>query len=349
MTYQEKYLKYKKKYLELKGAGFDDLPEELIDEIIVSSQGNCKDLIKAVPVNKQTINAVNWSNLETRIPTINTALNMNNPQSVMCRFAKPTQIDDCNSYRNRCELKYLFNKYLPGQAVPAIFDVNTLNNILLNTVILDNSERNNDIVSLIAFGATEKGIPNEAFISRQLINVIIPNFVTSIGEYAFCRNQLTNVIIPNSVISIGNYAFFGNKLTNVIIPNSVRSIGNYAFNNNKLTNVTIGNSVISIGDFAFFGNKLTNVTIGESVTSIGISAFYNNQLTSVIISNSVKFIGSYAFYGNQLKEVTISNSIKSIGDKAFYDNQLTRVIIPGKFQPTLYKYFNNKDIIFTYT
>ena len=58
MSYQEKYLKYKKKYLELKGgAGLDKLPEELINEIL-SSQKNCKKLIKAVPINRQTIKTV---------------------------------------------------------------------------------------------------------------------------------------------------------------------------------------------------------------------------------------------------------------------------------------------------
>jgi hypothetical protein len=41
MSYQDKYLKYKNKYLELKGAGFDKLPDVLSNEIIVSSQGNC--------------------------------------------------------------------------------------------------------------------------------------------------------------------------------------------------------------------------------------------------------------------------------------------------------------------
>ena len=91
MTYQEKYLKYKKKYLELKGgADLDELPEVLINEVISSSQNNCKDLIKAVPINKKTINAVDWRNLETKIPTIKTpGLTLNNPQSVTCTFAKP--------------------------------------------------------------------------------------------------------------------------------------------------------------------------------------------------------------------------------------------------------------------
>ena len=65
----------------------------------------------------------------------------------------------------------------------------------------------------------------------EITDLIIPNSVTSIGNYAFinCRG-LTSVTIPNSVTSIGNGAFFGcYGLTSVTIPNSVTSIGDEAF------------------------------------------------------------------------------------------------------------------------
>ena len=60
---------------------------------------------------------------------------------------------------------------------------------------------------------------------------VIPNSITSIGNYAFqgCTG-LTSVTIPNSVNSIGSQAFYGcTTLTSVTIPNSVTSIGIYAF------------------------------------------------------------------------------------------------------------------------
>ena len=62
-------------------------------------------------------------------------------------------------------------------------------------------------------------------------NTIIPNSVTSIGDWAFCYCfYLTSITIPESVTSIGRYAFVScSSLTSITIPNSVTSIGYHAF------------------------------------------------------------------------------------------------------------------------
>ena len=135
---------------------------------------------------------------------------------------------------------------------------------------------------------------------------------------------ITDLVIPNSVTSIGNYAFYDcSGLTSVTIPNSVTSIGSSAFGYcSGLTSVTIPNSVTSIGSSAFYGcSGLTSVTISNGVTSIGSSAFYNcSGLTSVTIPNSVTSIDDYAFYGcSGLTSVTIPSSVTSIGSSAFYN------------------------------
>ena len=170
----------------------------------------------------------------------------------------------------------------------------------------------------------------------EVTDLIIPNSITSIGEYAFSGcSGLTSVTIPNSVTSIGDYAFsYCSGLTSVTIPNSVTSIGSSAFRNcSGLTSVTIPNSVTSIGSVAFSGcSGLTSVTIPNSVTSIGSSAFEGcSGLTSVTIPNSVTSIGSSAFYGcSGLTSVTIPNSVTSIGSSAFYGcSGLTSVTIPN--------------------
>ena len=87
--------------------------------------------------------------------------------------------------------------------------------------------------------------------------------------------EVKDLVIPNSVTSIGDYAFEGcSGITSVTIPNSVTSIGDWAFKNcSDITSVTIPNSVISIGDYAFEGcYSLTSVTISK-YCSIESSSF----------------------------------------------------------------------------
>ena len=107
-------------------------------------------------------------------------------------------------------------------------------------------------------------------------NTLIPNSVTSIGDYAFAVcSGLTELTIPNSVTSIGYLAFaVCSGLTELTIPNSVTSIGDYAFNScSGLTELTIGNSVTSIGHWAFYNcSGLTSIT---SLNTTPPDIYYN--------------------------------------------------------------------------
>ena len=85
-------------------------------------------------------------------------------------------------------------------------------------------------------------------------SVTIPNYITSIGDFAFYKCAgLATITISNSVKDIGNSAFYKCKgLTTIIIPNSVKNIGHNAFQDcSDLTSIAIPNSVTSIGGSAF--------------------------------------------------------------------------------------------------
>lgn len=76
----------------------------------------------------------------------------------------------------------------------------------------------------------------------NLIEVKIPNIITSIGEDAFSGcYSLVSITIPESVTNIEYYAFYGcYELTSAIIPNSMTNIGHDAFFNCQgLTFITI--------------------------------------------------------------------------------------------------------------
>ena len=162
-------------------------------------------------------------------------------------------------------------------------------------------------------------------------STIIPNSVTSIGDYAFrdCSG-LTSVTIPNSVTSIGRSAFSGcsglesmtvasgnstydsrdncnaiietasNTLIagckSTIIPNSVTSIGDAAFGAcSGLTSVTIPSSVTSIGGYAFYNcSGLTDVfCYAENVPTTSTSAFYESPISSATLHVPAASLSSY--------------------------------------------------------
>ena len=162
---------------------------------------------------------------------------------------------------------------------------------------------------------------------KDLINLTIGNFVTTIGSYAFTNSsRLTSVNIPNSVITIGKYAFSGcSKLTSVTIPNSVTKIGESAFKDcSGLTSVTIPNSVTEIGYSAFFGcdglKKSAYPSGLKTPISDGIVIEYPR--TGAIIEegfvygpekNTIYF-APLSFEG----EYVIPESVSEIGENAFY-------------------------------
>ncbi|MBE7077758.1 MAG: hypothetical protein E7377_03525 [Clostridiales bacterium] len=171
--------------------------------------------------------------------------------------------------------------------------------------------------------------------NRLLTQLIIPETVTEIKEYAFLDcDSLISVVIPDSVTSIASSAFrYCSSLASVVIGDGVTSIGYSAFAGcSSLTSVVIGGNVMSIGEWAFSDcSSLEEVEIPDIVTSIGNSAFYScSSLKSAIIGDSVTSIGSQAFAScSGLTSVVIGGNVMSIGEWAFSGcGSLTSIVIP---------------------
>lgn len=128
--------------------------------------------------------------------------------------------------------------------------------------------------------------------ATNLISVVLPNTITSLGDYAFsnCSNLTSVTFEENSQLtSINSYAFYGcSSLTSIEISNSVTSIRDYAFDSCRgLTSITFGENskLASIGSSAFqYCRGLTSITIPEGVTSIGNYAFWScSSLTTMTV------------------------------------------------------------------
>ncbi len=150
---------------------------------------------------------------------------------------------------------------------------------------------------------------------KNIHNVIIPNSVTNIGNYAFyyCTN-LSSITIPNTVTNIENYAFMATSLTKTnytgtiaqwcnidfgnLYANPIYSSQNLYLNNQLVTNLVIPNIVDTIKQYAFSNDTcITSTTIPNSVKSIGNQVFYYcTKLNSIFFQRANTVISNNAFY-----------------------------------------------------
>ncbi len=186
---------------------------------------------------------------------------------------------------------------------------------------------------------------------EQVVDLVIPDGVTTIGDYVFCGcSGLISITIPDSVTSIGAYAFARcSNLTSVEIPPDVRSISDGVFSEcSNLTSVTIPDGVTSIGKSAFYECvQMPEITIPDSVTSIGEYAFFRcKSLTSFEIPAGVVNIETRTFYGcDSLTGIKIPNSVIEIGNDAFENSGLTSVTIPDSVEKIGYGAFENSKLV----
>lgn len=134
--------------------------------------------------------------------------------------------------------------------------------------------------------------------------------------------SLIQIVIPEGYTHIGDYAFDGCQyLESVVIPDSVKYIGYRAFGNCKsLKKVELPRNLEYIGAGAFHGCELIEeVSIPDGIDTIKESTFSNcKSLKSVKLPDTIVSIGDYAFSSSGISRMVIPDGVTDFGGNIFY-------------------------------
>ena len=172
----------------------------------------------------------------------------------------------------------------------------------------------------------------------DITRIVLDNDCTEVNSNAFYYNgDVISVVIPSSVKTIGDDAFYIIKGTEIYNLSSLNiqvgattngEIGYYSkvvhtslsepsrlVTNNGVVYYVNGSEKIAI---SLADKSLTSVTLDSNCTAIDEKAFYQcKNLTSVTIPEGVKTIGRSAFEYTSIDTVVIPSSVTSIDDYAF--------------------------------
>lgn len=173
--------------------------------------------------------------------------------------------------------------------------------------------------------------------------------LTSIGSNAFRFQNIVSIVIPKSVTTIGNYAFATNlDLTSFTFESGTKitTFGTYIFSTcEKLPTFTVPKSVTTLGNYSFESCTALKEVIfeeGSKLTATGTYTFKGSGIVSIVFPDSLKIVGttkatapSASSSGNlfysceSLTSVTFGKNVTHINGKTFYNcTALTKVNIP---------------------
>lgn len=119
-------------------------------------------------------------------------------------------------------------------------------------------------------------------------NVVVPDGVKLIGQYAFKDSDVEYVKLPDSLTKIGQYAFLhAEDLVSIKLPKNVSIIEEGAFRRcDNLRDVQLNEGLTKIGFWCFSGcRSLKNLDIPQTVKKIGKDAFEWAGIETITMPN----------------------------------------------------------------
>ena len=231
-------------------------------------------------------------------------------------------------YQDKGEYKVIFKgnstiQYTRLTSIASLLNDITLKNINVIVSFEHVNFQNNKLNERILQGNQD---------NSNIVKVILPDTIITIGREAFHCVNLTNVNMPKNLKTIENLAFNKLKMENVILPDGLQTIGRSAFSVCYMKTVVIPDSVTSIGDNAFSRcENLIEVKLPNNLTSLEKEIFSSSSaLKSITIPSSIKEIKGLAFYyAKALETVTfLSKTPTTIGQSAFDGTALKTIYVP---------------------
>lgn len=154
----------------------------------------------------------------------------------------------------------------------------------------------------------------------HITGINLANSIKSIGvgAFAYCNGVNSELVLPNSLSYLGEYAFMYSTITgSLTIPSRLKVIGRAAFYNcPKLTEAVLQEGVEEIGEMAFAGS-------GYNVVG----------LTSIELPSTLKKIGPFALqFCDKIKYIELPEGLEVISDGVFNHMQgleNTSLVIPS--------------------
>lgn len=187
-------------------------------------------------------------------------------------------------------------------------------------------------------GAKVTDINKNAFQDAyELTEVVIPEGIINIMEYAFSYTDLTEITIPESCEYIGT--FYGTKIKEINIPKNVQKIGYLHIDELEKITVSKDNLYYCDIDGVLYTKDKTNLVqcprtkesdiyeVAEGTEKIESYAFYlASKIGKVVLPDSVKLIGDYAFYQSEICQIDCGARLETIGYYAFYGCENLKLI-----------------------
>lgn len=205
----------------------------------------------------------------------------------------------------------------------------------LENLLIDNAQKGKEFPKYTIVNDT--AIASQAFYQdSSLVEYMIEDGITQIGEFAFARSGLTRVVIPEGVVRIGYGAFYHcDQLSEVTIPDSVTEIEPYAFDKTpwikNMKTATYPFLIVGDGILIAYDGSDSVINIPNGVKQIGPGVFKDHMgITAVNIPDTVQVIGEEAFMNcKNLKTVNGARNLVSVKDRAFMNCPLSQVVIPN--------------------